>query len=265
MRILVALGRPVVWLQERFARAMAGTGYTLLLIGKAFLRAPLAFRRRREIGDFLFTATLGSLPLIVFTALFTGMIIALQTGIELERFGQAETLGIVVPVTVCRGMGPVFTAIAVTGLIGSTVAAHIATMKISEEIDALEVMSIDPVYFLVMPRVLGLALALPVLTVYTDIIGSLGGALVAYGKFSVSFDSYFNNARDFLTLKDFYGGLLKAAVFGVTIAGIASGYGLRARHGAQGVGLATLKTVVMSFIFILVLEYILTWFIYQKE
>jgi phospholipid/cholesterol/gamma-HCH transport system permease protein len=257
------LVRAIVRSQEAFAGACQGAGFTLNLVLQSAAWTRLAWKRRREIVSFLFTTTLGSMPLIVITALFTGMIIAMQTGIELAKYGQEEALGFVVATTICRGMGPVFTAIAVTALIGSTIAAEIGTMKVSEEIDALEVMSINPVYFLVMPRIMAVALALPILTIYTDLIGTLGGAAVAAGKFGVSMHTYFDNAREILKLKDVYGGLIKAFVFGICIAAIACSQGLRASHGAEGVGRATLRSVVISFIFILIFEYILTWIIYQ--
>lgn len=255
--------RPLIRLQDYFAAACDGAGYTIGLVFESAAYLPRLGRRRREAISQLFVACMGSLPLIVITALFTGMIIALQTGVELQRFGQESALGFVVPITICRGMGPVFTAIAVTGLIGSMMASELGTMKVSEEIDALQVMSINPVYYLVMPRVLALALALPLLTVYTDAIGSLGGAVVANGKFGVSFDLYFRNAWQILKVKDVFGGLFKSFVFGLIIAGIACSQGLRAEHGAVGVGRATLRTVVFSFVYVLVFEYILTWAIYQ--
>ncbi len=239
------------------------TGYTLALLFQAALYSRSAMRRRREIVAQIFIAVLGSMPLIVITATFIGAIIALQTGIELAKYGQQSALGYVVPTTITRGMGPVFTAIAVTALIGSTIAAELGTMKVSEEIDALEVMSINPVYFLVMPRVVALGIAVPILTIYTDLIGSFGGALVAKGKFGVELSVYFENAKDILKLKDIYGGLAKAFCFGLLISSISCSQGIRAEQGAEGVGRATLRAVVTSFLFILVFEYILTWVIYQ--
>ena len=255
--------RSVVALQDRFARSCEGAGFTIGVIAESVAHLVRIGRRWKEVVAQLFIASLGSLPLIIITALFTGMIIALQTGVELQRFGQESALGFVVPITICRGMGPVFTAIAVTGLIGSMMASELGTMKVSEEIDALQVMSIDPVYYLAMPRIFALALAVPLLTTYTDAIGTLGGAAVANAKFGVSMDLYFRNAWQILDLKDVFGGLVKAFVFGIVIAGIACSQGLRATHGAVGVGRATLRTVVYSFIYILLFEYILTWAIYQ--
>jgi phospholipid/cholesterol/gamma-HCH transport system permease protein len=247
-----------------FFNALAyGSGFTLSLLFQSALYSRSALQRRREIMAQLFVAIIGSMPLIIITATFIGAIIAMQTGIELAKYGQQSALGYVVPTTIARGMGPVFTAIAVTALIGSTIAAEIGTMKVSEEIDALEVMSIDPVYFLVMPRVVALALALPVLTIYTDFIGTLGGAAVAQAKYGVPLATYFDNARSILKLKDIYGGLVKAFCFGLLISSIACSQGIQASQGAEGVGKATLRAVVTSFLFILVFEYILTWVIYQ--
>lgn len=257
--------RAVVRAQAMFVEACLGAGTTIDLALRSLGRVVRIRKRRREVVQQLHTAILGSLPLIVITALFTGMIIALQTGVELQRYGQEAALGVVVPITICRGMGPVFTAIAVTGLIGSMIASEIGTMKVSEEIDALQTMSIDPVYYLVMPRVLALALALPLLTLYTDAIGTIGGAAVANAKFGVPAGLYFRNAWDILSMKDILGGLFKALVFGITIASIACSQGLRVSRGAAGVGRGTLKTVVYSFVYILIFEYILTWAIYGGE
>jgi phospholipid/cholesterol/gamma-HCH transport system permease protein len=251
------------WVGEKAEGATYGAGYTLSLLFQSAVFSRGFWRRRKIIIDNLFLAIIGSLPLVSVTALFIGMIIALQTGIELTKYGQAQSLGYVVPITVARGMGPVFTAIAVTALIGSTISAQIGTMRVSEEIDALEVMGINPVSFLVMPWVVALAIALPILTVYTDLIGTLGGAAVAHGKFGVSVARYLDNARDILKLKDIYGGLFKSFCYSLIISGTACSEGMRAGAGAQGVGYATLKTVVLSFLYILIFDYILTWLLYS--
>lgn len=248
--------------QQVFADYCFGAGFTLSLIVQATWYMHAVPKRVREIRDQMFIAMFGSLPLVLTTALFIGAIIAMQTGLELARFGQESLLGTVVSLTLTRGMGPLFTAIAVSGLIGSTIAAQIGTMKVSEEIDALEVMSINPVYYLVMPRLLALALAVPILTIYTDAVGILGGALVAKGRFRVDVILYLKNAKEALELKDIYGGLIKALVYGITIGSIACSQGIRAEHGAEGVGRATLRTVVISFIFLLIFDYLLTWMIY---
>lgn len=250
---------PIFKAQQWFEESCIGAGYTLDLLLRTAGRLPRLSQKRRETFHHLVVCTLGSFPVIFVVALFTGMIVSLQTGKVLRDYGQEGTLGFIVSVGMCREMGPVFTALALAGLVGSTYAAEIGTMKVSEEVDALEVMSIDPVYYLVLPRVLALAVAGVVLTIYADLIGILGGALVARAKFNVDVGIFLKNSRDALKLADIYGGLLKAFVFGLTVATVSCSQGLRTGYGAEGVGQATLRAVVVSFILILVFDYLLSW------
>ena len=249
--------------QSWFEDACAGAGYTLDLLLKALARLGYLGRKRREAVEQLALCTLGSLAVVFITSLFTGMIVSLQTGQVLRDFSQEESLGFIVVVGMCREMGPVFTCLALAGLVGSTYAAEIGTMKVSEEVDALEVMSIDPVYYLVMPRILALAVAAVALTIYANVIGTIGGALVARANFGVDLTIFIKNGREALKLKDIYGGLLKSFVFGLTIGTVACAQGLRAEGGPAGVGRATLHSVVISFMLILVFDYLLTWIIWQ--
>jgi phospholipid/cholesterol/gamma-HCH transport system permease protein len=249
----------VIQAQKWFEESCAGAGYTLDLLTKAFLQMSRVGRKWRELLDQLVLCTIRSLGVVFIIALFTGMIVSLQTGIVLRKYGQESTLGLIVAVGMCREMGPVFTSLTLAGLVGSTYAAEIGTMKVSEEVDALEVMSIDPIYYLVMPRVIALALASVALTIYADLIGILGGAVVAKAHFSVDLGVFLKNAQDALILKDIYGGLGKSLIFGITIAAVSCSQGLRAGHGAAGVGQATLRAVVVSFIFLLLFDYMLTW------
>jgi phospholipid/cholesterol/gamma-HCH transport system permease protein len=248
--------------QRWFENSCAGAGYTLDLFLRAAGHVVQVGRKRRETLAHLSLCTLGSLPVVFITALFTGMIVSLQTGQVLRDFGQESTLGYIVTIGMCREMGPVFTCLALAGLVGSTYAAEIGTMKVSEEVDALEVMSIDPVYYLVMPRLIALSLAAVALTIYANVIGIAGGALVARANFDVDLEVFMKNGRDALKMKDIYGGLLKSYMFGTTIAIVACGQGLRAEGGPAGVGRATLRSVVISFMLILVFDYLLTWMIW---
>lgn len=252
----------VVKAQRWFENACVGAGYTLDLLLRSAGHIVRIGRKRQETMAHLNLCTLGSLPVVFITALFTGMIVSLQTGQVLRDFGQESTLGYIVTVGMCREMGPVFTCLSLAGLVGSTYAAEIGTMKVSEEVDALEVMSIDPVYFLVMPRLIALSLAAVALTIYANLIGILGGGLVAHAVFSVDFELFIKNGRDALKLKDIYGGLFKTFLFGMTIAIVACAQGLRAEGGPAGVGRATLRSVVISFMLILVFDYLLTWMIW---
>jgi phospholipid/cholesterol/gamma-HCH transport system permease protein len=248
--------------QRWFENSCIGAGYTLDLLVRAAGQIILLGRKRPETMQQLALCGLGSLPVVFITALFTGMIVSLQTGQVLRDFGQENSLGYIVTIGMCREMGPVFTCLSLAGLVGSTYAAEIGTMKVSEEVDALEVMSIDPVYYLVMPRLIALSLAAVALTIYADVIGIAGGALVARANFDVDLEIFMKNGRDALKLKDVYGGLLKSFLFGTTIGIVACAQGLRADGGPAGVGRATLRSVVISFMLILVFDYLLTWLIW---
>ena len=249
----------IVRAQRWFEASCVGAGYTIDLLLRAVGQLAFLGRKRREAVEQLSMCVLGSLPVVFTTALFTGMVVSLQTGQVLRNFRQESTLGYVVTLGVFREMGPVFTCLALAGLVGSTFAAELGTMKVSEEIDALEVMSIDPIYYLVMPRILALGIASVVLTVYADVIGIAGGALVARANFDVDFEVFMTRGREDLRMRDVYGGLLKSFIYGVTIATVACSQGLRAGGGPAGVGRATLRSVVISFIMILIFDYLLTW------
>ena len=251
----------VVRMEAGFERACLEAGRAILLLKDTVAGLKDLRRRMPEIVTQSFRATYGSLPVTVLTALFSGMILAFQTGIELQKYGQEATIGYVVAASMCREMGPVMTAIALAGLMGSAYAAEIGTMKVSEEIDALEVMSISPVNFLVMPRVVSLVAASLALTTFVNVIGILGGAFVGQTMFSVSFDTYFTNVTDILKFTDIWMGLLKAFAFGLTTAIVGCLFGLATSGGAEGVGRSTQRTVVVSFVMVLVLDHVVNFFV----
>ncbi|HYF00892.1 MAG TPA: ABC transporter permease [Planctomycetota bacterium] len=246
-------------MQAAFETYCEGAGHVISLLAGSVARVAYLGKKLGETIRQLGRCFLGSMPVVFITSLFTGMIVSLQTGDVLRDYGQEASLGYIVAVGMCREMGPVFTALALAGLVGSTYAAELGTMKVSEEIDALEVMSIDPVYYLVMPRILALGAAGVLLTVYADAIGIAGGAFVAKARFNVDIEQFLRNGRDALKMGDIWGGLLKALVFNVTTASVACSQGLRARGGPEGVGQATLRAVVVSFILVLAFDYILSW------
>jgi phospholipid/cholesterol/gamma-HCH transport system permease protein len=248
-----------------FLEAAEDAGQTLEMLFAAVGWIRSAPRKLREIRDITTETIFSSMPVIFIIGLFSGFILALQAGRELMRIGAEGQVGVVVGASMCRAMGPVMAALAFAGLIGSSFAAQIGTMKVKEEIDALEVMSIDPVYYLVMPRLLAVAMALPIMTIYTNVIGILGGALVAQLQLGVDGSIYFTMAFDEgIKLRDIYGGLLKSVVFGITIALVACSRGMKAGHGPEGVGRATLWTVVVSFTLIVVFDYFMDWALYPR-
>jgi len=199
------------------------------------------------------------------------MIVALQTGIELARIGQQDQIGTIVAVSMAREMGPFITATILAATAGSSMAAEIGTMSVSDELSALEVLSIDRIKLLILPRIVALAIAAPLLTILCDTIGIIGGGFVASSQLNVSWQLYFDSATEALTdqaalialPKDVYGGLVKAFVFGLLISIIGCSAGLNARGGALGVGRATRQAVRDSITAIIISNYFMTWLMYQ--
>lgn len=235
----------------------------MLAEAAAYIPSAMSKRSRHEVLYQLYVTGIRSLGVISVVAAFTGMILALQTGLELRRFGLQVNIGTAVTVTMLREMGPFMCALIIAASVGSAIAAQVGTMVVSEEVSALEIMSINPVRFLVMPRLLALAVMMPVLTIYTNILGIVGGAVVGSTQLEVTFQAYFDNAQLFADNKDLYVGLLKAFVFGVVIATTACHQGFSATEGAVGVGQATRRTVIISFLTVLVLGYMLTRVFYR--
>ena len=245
-----------------------GAGYVVNLLLRTLVFAPRIRRRGRFLLDNAFNAGVRALPVTLVVAAFAGAILAMQTGIELRRFGNSNVLGTITALSMCREMGPFITAVILAATVGSAIAAELGTMKVSDEIDALEVMSIDPVDYLVLPRVVAMAMMCPTLTVLSNLIGIYGGSVIAEQNLGVSPDLYWSSAIESLTSsgtllpKEAYVGLFKALLFGVAIATVSCAAGLRARGGALGVGLAVQVAVRNSVILIIVLGFIVTWFFY---
>ncbi len=231
---------------------------------EAFLhmRSMFTRRARQEILHQMFVGGIKSLGVITVVGMFTGMILALQTGLELRRFGLQSNIGTAVTVVMLREMGPFMTALIIAASVGSAIAAQMGTMMVSEEIAALEIMSINPNRFLVMPRLVALIVMMPLLTVYTNMVGIFGGAVVGTTQLEVTMTAYFDNARLYAQNKDLYVGLLKAVIFGIVIATVACHQGFQTKEGAVGVGQATRRTVIISFLTILILGYIVTRMFY---
>ena len=247
-------------------------GYRIDLLFQVVRRLGHVFKRRRWVIDQLYLAGLSNLHVVLLVGLFMGMIVSLQTGLELAAFGQQDQIGPIVAISMAREMGPFITSIILAATVGSAMAAEIGTMSVSEELSALEVMSIDRVSLLVLPRVIGLAVMCPALSVICDGIGILGGGFVAQSQLHVSWALYLDSAQEALKTpaqwiaipKDIYAGLLKAFFFGIIVAIISCASGLQTRGGALGVGSATRQAVRDSIIAIIVSNYFLTWFMYQN-
>ena len=247
---------------DNILKSLEGIGGTIVLLFRGIYWFRAAIKYRVSIFEQMLFCGVESMPVVIVVALFSGMVVALQTGHELARFQLQETIGNIVAASICREMGPVFTAIIVAGRVGSSMAAQLGTMKVSEEIDALEAMSINPVRYLVMPRVWALLFMLPILTAFADLVGIVGGGVVSRLQIGVSYYAFFDGAMNNLEIKDIYTGMVKAVVFGLTIAAVACYQGLNARAGARGVGRATTRSLVFSFLSILIFDYFITAIFY---
>ena len=247
---------------SKILESLEGVGGTLVLLFRGLYWFKKTLKYRALIFEQMLLCGVESLPVVLVVALFTGMVVALQTGQALARFQLEGTIGNVVAASICREMGPVFAAIIVAGRVGSAMAAELGTMKVSEEIDALEVMSINPNRYLVMPRVWSLLAMLPILTIFADLIGIVGGGVIARLQIGVSYYTYFDGVMTNLEIKDIYTGMVKAVVFGFSISAVACYQGLHTRAGAQGVGRATTRSLVFSFLSILIFDYFITAIFY---
>ena len=254
MKILYSLG-------NRLTESISHAGYTVNMLFSVILRSISIGKRFKSILEQIYISGVQSIPVILVVGVFTGMILSFQTGSVFKEYHLEEYLGLVVLVSMCKELGPFMTAFILAGRVGSAMAAEIGTMKVSEEIDALEVMSINPIEFLVMPRVIALALCAPVLTAYVNFVGVLGGAVVAKYQIGVEYSVYFRNILDYMMLNDLtliYGGLVKGIVFGIIIAAVGCSNGMRTTNGAEGVGQAARKTVVHAFLLVLMFNYFMS-------
>ena len=199
-----------------------------------------------------------SLPVVALTAVFTGMVLALQSYTGFARFNAQSTIASVVVISLVRELGPVLAALMVAGRIGAAFAAEIGTMRVTDQIDALTTLSTDPMKYLVAPRVLAATLALPLLVVVADILGIMGGWLIGTLKLGFVSAAYLKSTFDFVQTMDVVSGLAKAGVFGFVIGVMGTWCGYTSRGGAQGVGSATTSAVVASSILILAFDYVLT-------
>jgi phospholipid/cholesterol/gamma-HCH transport system permease protein len=206
-----------------------------------------------------------SAVIVFFVTIFTGIVLAMQTAYQLEKMGAVLYVASLVAVSLCRELSPVLTALVVAGRVGSAFAAELGTMKVSEQIEALETMAINPVRFLAAPRFMALFLMLPCLTVLGNISGIIGGYLVGTQSLHINPDLYLQTSFKYLEIKDIYSGIIKSFVFAVIIALIGCYEGLNTRGGAEGVGRATTRSVVISFILIILADCVLTAVFYFSK
>ncbi len=250
---------------NRVIESLRFSGFVILLLFENTYYLKDIIQRRKDIFRHMFQAAVKTLFVVSIVAMFTGMILTVHTGVGLKSYGLEDETGNIVIMTLSREMGPFTAAIILIASIGSAMAAEIGTMKVSEEIDALEVMSISPVSYLVMPRVVALTVTMPIATVYIIVMGVLGSSIVAKSHLNVSFFTFYEHVLIDLHFKPVYVGLLKSVVFGICISTISCAKGLWATNGAKGVGKATRDAVVASFLLILVVGYFITELFFKES
>jgi phospholipid/cholesterol/gamma-HCH transport system permease protein len=238
-------------------------GEILILFWQTLLALPQLLRQRHKVYDQLSYIGLSSLFMVCILSLFIGGVLALQTGPVLVEHGISSVLGGMIGLSMCKELAPVMIAILVAGRIGSAMSAEIGSMQVYEEIDALRTMNIDPVRYLVLPRMVAIAVSLPVLVLFSIPVGWFGGAMVCdmNQKIAVGFDSFFQNLREVVDVADVLNGLFKSFIFALAIGIISCHQGLITRGGPRGIARSVTKAVVNSIVLILILDYFLTRFL----
>lgn len=263
----ISRASPIRWLNEALKAAAYRVQSYFGLLGRVLASAVTRPFYWRDLAQQMDTIGVASLGIVALTGLFTGMVLALQSSVEMKQFGATIYIGRLVGASAVRELGPVLTALMVTGRAGSGMAAQLGSMRITEQIDALSTLGVDPVRKLVTPRFLAALIMLPVLTVIMDVIAIGGGLLIAVVKLDLTATMYLRSVYQSLAQTGFifryipidvFGGLVKPLVFGGIMALTSCYYGLNTRGGTEGVGRATTQAVVSSSILILASDYFLT-------
>ena len=255
---------PLAVIGRIFLSFLTAVGDLTLFAGRAIVQGlsgpfyPRAILRQMvDIGYY-------SLPVVGLTAIFTGMVLALQSYTGFSRFEAESAVATIVVLSMTRELGPVLAGLMVAGRVGASMAAEIGTMRVTEQIDALTTLSTDPFKYLVWPRLIAGLLMLPLLVIVADIIGVFGGYIVGIYKLGFSPYEYISNTFEFLETEDVVSGLVKAAVFGFLVALMGCYQGYHSEGGAQGVGAATTKAVVSASILILTANYVVTEMFFRR-
>ncbi|PYJ07754.1 MAG: hypothetical protein DME25_03100 [Verrucomicrobia bacterium] len=235
-------------------------GEMVVLFWRTLLALPLTWRQRQKVFDQFFEIGNASLLMVCILSGFIGAVIALQTGPLLVERGIASAVGGVVGYSICKELAPVMMAILIAGRIGSAMAAEIGSMRVYQEIDALRTMNINPIHYLVLPRMVAISIGLPVLVVFAILVGWLGGAFVcvANPRIAISFAAFLSGLQDVVKIKDVANGVFKSFVFAVAVGLVSCHQGLVTLGGPRGIGRSVTKAVVNSIVLIVVLDYILT-------
>ncbi len=235
-------------------------GEMMLLLWRTLLALPLLWRQRQKVFEQFFEIGNASLLMVCVLSFFIGAVIALQTGPVLVERSLSSAVGGVVGIAIAKELAPVMMAVLIAGRIGSAMAAEIGSMRVYQEIDALRTMNINPVHYLVLPRVVAIALALPMLVVFSILVAWFGGALVAEtnNHIAIPIQAFFSDLRDIVTPRDVANGVFKSFCFAVIIGVVSCHQGLVTIGGPRGIGRSVTKAVVNSIVLIVIFDYLLT-------
>jgi phospholipid/cholesterol/gamma-HCH transport system permease protein len=236
-------------------------GLSKLALGTIYLTFTPPFKKDRILEQ-MKKAGFDSLPIVSLISLFIGFIFALQTAYFMQRIGSEIYIASLVALSIVRELGPVITALVVAGRVGASITAELGSMQVTEQIDALETLATNPIKYLVMPRFLALSIMLPLLTLYSDFIGILGSYMICVFKLGISSSMYIRVTSEALFYKDLFTGLFKTIFFGMIIALVSCYEGFNVQGGAEGVGRATTRSVVFSFIMIIIADCFFTAMFY---
>lgn len=251
VQVLEALGRKIIYILETAGKLTTLAGQTCFHLFHGKKRYGNTIRQMSHLG-------VDTLPIVLLTMLFTGMVMTVQTAHEFLKYGAGSTVGGIIALAMGRELGPVLTGVVAAGRVGAAITAEIGSMKVTEQIDALRVMATNPIAYLVVPRVIACVIMIPLLVIFADAIGTFGGYFVATQYYDISPHTFTSSITSFAQLKDITGGLIKAAIFGLIIAIVGCFKGLNASEGAEGVGHATTGSVVASIVLIFVTNYFLS-------
>ena len=238
-------------------------GEIIVLLGRTLRAVPQVWRQWPKVLEQLFEIGNASLLMACILSMFIGGVLALQTGPVLSEHGLSSVIGGVVGLSMCKELAPVMMAVLIAGRIGSAMAAELGSMRVYQEIDALRTMNISPIHYLVLPRVVAISVALPMLVVFSILVGWIGGASVASlnAQVGLTWSGYFNGVREMVKVGDIFNGLIKSFFFAVTIGLVSCHQGLSTIGGPRGIGRSVTKAVVNSIVSILILDYLLTRFL----
>ena len=234
------------------------TGEILVLFSQTVGWCRKALQSRGEIFRQMVFMGIGTLPIALLMGFFVGMVLALQTGVQLQRFSVETVIGAIVGLSLAKELAPVMTGYLVAGRVGAAITAEIGTMTVSEEIDALRVMGVDPVFHLSMPRFVAGVIMVPIIVIYVNFLGIIGGAIISATYVEVSYRDYFDSLFENLTFGELFKGLIKSMFYGAIVSIIGCYKGFKTTGGAEGVGRYTTQSVVLSFILIIVFDYFVT-------